>query len=241
MKLKQAVTGIAVLASMTTAARAQSAGSFFVSTGWFHMAPQSSSEPLRVTSIGGSPTNITEANTGASLGSADTIGVTAGYFITDHIATELVMGYPPSFDLNGNGSLEQFGKLGQAKQWSPTLLFKYYFNAPTATFRPYLGIGVSRIWFTDEKITNGAFEANVLHGPTSVTTDSSWEPVFNLGFTYAFNEHWFAGASVSYLPLSTTAKLNTQAKTPVGTLNVQSQTKIKLNPIVTYVNIGYRF
>ena len=47
--------------------------------------------------------------------------------------------------------------------------------------------------------------------------------------------------SISYLPLSTTAKLNTAASTPVGTLNVQSQTKIKLNPIVTYVNIGYRF
>ena len=141
----------------------------------------------------------------------------------------------------GRGSLAQFGKLGQAKQWSPTLLFKYYFNSPTATFRPYLGVGVSRIWFTDEKITNSGFEANVLHGPTSVSTDSSWEPVFNAGFTYAINQHWFAGVSVSYLPLSTTAKLNTAASTPVGTLAVQSQTKIKLNPIVTYVNIGYRF
>jgi outer membrane protein len=241
MKLKQAVTGMAVLACMTTAAHAQSAGSIYVTTGWFHLAPQSSSEPLRVTSIGGSPTNITEANTGASLDSADTIGLAAGYFITDHIATEFVMGYPPSFDINGTGSLEQFGKLGQAKQWSPTLLFKYYFNAPTAAFRPYLGLGVSRIWFTDEHISNSAFEANVLHGPTSVTTDSSWEPVFNAGFTYAFNQHWFAGLSVSYLPLSTTAKLNTAAATPVGTLTVQSQTKIKLNPIVTYVNIGYRF
>ena len=241
MKLKQAVVGTAMLAGMTTAAYAQSAGSFTISTGWFHLAPQSSSQPLRVTSIGGSPTNIVEANTGATLSSADTIGITAGYFVTDHIAAELVVGYPPSFDLNGTGSLERFGKIGQAKQWSPTLLFKYYFNAPTATFRPYLGIGVSRIWFTDEKITNGTFEANVLHGPTSVTTDSSWEPVFNAGFSYSFNQHWFAGVSVSYLPLNTTAKLNTQARTPVGTLNVQSQTKIKLNPIVTYVNIGYRF
>ncbi|WP_168795415.1 OmpW/AlkL family protein [Paraburkholderia aromaticivorans] len=241
MKLKQAVTGIAALACMTTAAHAQSAGSFFVTSGWFHLAPQSSSQPLTVTSIGGSPTNITEANTGATLSSADTIGFTAGYFVTDHIAAEFVIGVPPSFDLEGSGSLAQFGKLGQAKQWSPTLLFKYYFNAPTATFRPYLGIGVSRIWFTDEKITNSAFEANVLHGPTTVTTDSSWEPVFNAGFTYAFNQHWFAGVSISYLPLSTTAKLNTAANTPVGTLNVQSQTKIKLNPIVSYVNIGYRF
>jgi outer membrane protein len=241
MKLKQAVTGIAALACMTTAAHAQSAGSFFITSGWFHLAPQSSSQPLTITNFGGSPTNITEPNTGASLSSADTIGFTGGYFVTDHIATEFVIGVPPRFDLDGSGSLSQYGKIGQAKQWSPTLLFKYYFNAPTASFRPYLGIGVSRISFTDEKITNGEFQANVLKGPTSVTTDSSWEPVFNAGFTYAFTQHWFAGVSVSYLPLSTTAKLNTAAATPVGTLNVQSQTKIKLNPIVTYVNIGYRF
>src|ERR1044072_5079098 len=107
MKLKQAVTGMAALACMTTAAHAQSAGSFVLSTGWFHLAPQSSSEPLRVTSIGGSPTNITEANTGASLSSADTIGFTLGYFVTDHIAAEFVLGYPPSFDLTGTGRFQR--------------------------------------------------------------------------------------------------------------------------------------
>lgn len=241
MKLKQAVMGVAVLACMSTAAQAQSAGSIYVTTGWFHLAPQSSSDPLTVTSIGGSPTNITEPNTGASLDSADTIGFTAGYFVTDHIATEFVIGVPPTFNLYGTGNLAQYGKIGQAKQWSPTLLFKYYFNAPTASFRPYLGVGVSRIWFTSEEITNNTFQANVLHGPTSVSTDSSWEPVFNAGFQYAFNQHWFAGVSISYLPLSTTAKLTSASTTPVGTLTVTSQTKIKLNPIVTYVNVGYRF
>src|SRR5579864_8021707 len=106
MKLKQTVMGMAALACMTTAAHAQSAGTFYVTTGWLHLAPQSSSDPLTVTSIGGSPTNITEANTGATLSSGDTLGLTAGYFITDHIATEFVFGIPPSFDLQGSGSLE---------------------------------------------------------------------------------------------------------------------------------------
>jgi outer membrane protein len=237
MKLRQAMTGIAALACMT-AAHAQSAGSFFVTTGWFHLAPQDSSDPLTVTSLGGVPVNMTIPNTGASISSADTIGFTAGYFITDHIATQFDIGVPPQFDLEGTGQLSSFGKIGQAKQWSPTLLLKYYFNAPQSKFRPYLGIGVSRVWFTDEKLTNGAFEQGVLHGPTTVSTDSSWVPVFNGGFTYAFTDHWFAGVSISYLPLSTTAKLNTT--TPTG-LNIQTQTKIKLNPIVSYVNIGYRF
>ncbi|RFU43916.1 OmpW family protein [Paraburkholderia sp. DHOC27] len=240
MNLKQAMTGIAALACMT-GAHAQSAGSFYVTTGWFHLAPQSSSQPLKETNVGGSPVDVSLPNTGATLDSADTIGFTAGYFVTDHIAIEGVIGVPPKFNLQGSAGFEPYGTLGTAKQWSPTLLFKYYFNAPEARFRPYLGVGVSRIWFTDEKITNGTFEQQVLHGPTSVSTDSSWEPVFNAGFNFNIDKHWFAGVSLSYLPLSTTAKLSTNAQTPVGVLNVQSQTKIKLNPIVSYVSIGYRF
>jgi outer membrane protein len=241
MTLKRAITGAAALACITTAAHAQTAGSIYVTAGWFHLAPQSSSDPLKETNVGGSPVNITVPNTGADAGSADTAGFTAGYFITDHIAAQFDIGIPPTFDLNGTGSLAKFGKLGEAKQWSPALLLKYYFNAPQSKFRPFVGIGVSRVWFTDEKITNGVFEQSVLHGPTTVSTDSSWVPVFNAGFTYAFTEHWFAGFSISYLPLSTTAKLNTAAQTPVGTLNVQSETKIRLNPIVTLVSIGYKF
>lgn len=240
MKLKQAMTGIAALACMT-AAHAQSAGSFYVTTGWFHLAPQSSSDPLKETSVGGSPVNVTLPNTGATLDNADTIGFTAGYFVTDHIATEFVIGVPPKFNLQGSGSFEPYGTLGTAKQWSPTLLFKYYFRDANATFRPYLGIGVSHVSFTDAQITNGTFEQQVLHGPTTVSTDSSWAPVFNAGFNYNIDKHWFAGISMSYLLLSATAKLNTNAETPVGTLNVQSQTKIRLNPIVSYVSIGYRF
>jgi outer membrane protein len=240
MKLKQAMTGIAALACMT-AAHAQSAGSFYVTTGWFHLSPQSTSDPLKETSVGGSPVNVTLPNTGATLDNADTIGFTAGYFVTDHIATEFVIGVPPKFNLQGSGAFSPYGTLGTAKQWSPTLLFKYYFRDANASFRPYLGIGVSRIWFEDAQITNGTFEQQVLHGPTSVSTDSSWEPVFNAGFNYNIDQHWFAGISLSYLPLSATAKLSTNAVTPVGTLNVQSQTKIRLNPIVSYVSIGYRF
>ncbi len=181
MKLKRAVTGLAAL-TCATAVHAQSAGKFFVSTGWLHFVPQDSSDPLKLDSIGGTPINQPQAGTGAGVSTADTVGFTAGYFVTDHIATEFVMGIPPDFDLNGTGTLTPFGKLGEARQWSPTLLFKYYFNAPQAKLRPSLGIGVARVWFTGAKITNTAFEQNVLHGPTSVDTDSSWSPVFNAGF-----------------------------------------------------------
>jgi outer membrane protein len=241
MRLKQVITGITALVCASTAAHAQSAGSFFVTTGWFHIAPQDSSDPLKETSIGGTPVDISVPNTGAGLKSADTAGFTLGYFVTDHIAAEAVMGIPPKFDLQGEGSFSRYGKIGSAKQWSPTLLFKYYFREPTAKFRPYVGMGVTYTWFSDEKITNTDFENGVLHGPTDVSTDRSWAPVLNAGFVYNFTDHWFAGFSFSYVPLTVTAKLNSQAATPVGTLNLKTEAKIRLNPIVTYLNVGYRF
>ena len=65
LKIKQVITGIAALACVSTAAHAQSAGSFYATAGWFHFAPQDSSGPLKETSVGGSPVNIDVPGTGA--------------------------------------------------------------------------------------------------------------------------------------------------------------------------------
>jgi outer membrane protein len=243
MTQKLAITGAVALAFTLAAgsAHAQSAGSLYFSTGWFHFAPQDSSDPLAITSVGGSPVNQSIPNTGAGISDADTLGLATGYFVTDHIVTELVVGVPPKFNLTGKGQFEQFGTIGQAYQWSPALLVKYYFNDANAKFRPYVGVGASYVWFTGTKITNSTFEQGVLQGPTSAKTSNQWAPVFNAGFTYNFTDHWFAGLSISYVPVSVTATLTTARPTPVGTLTQVSKAKIDLNPIVTYLNVGYRF
>jgi outer membrane protein len=239
MKLKQALAGIAALASFS-AAHAQSANTFYVTTGWFHFSPQDSSDPLKLDSMAGVPINREIPDTGAGVGASDTLGLSFGYFVTDHFATEAEVGIPPKFSLYGEGVFNQFGKVGQARLWSPALLFKYYFNTPDAKFRPYAGVGVTYVWFTDAQITNGNF-TNTLGGPTSVSTDRSWAPVFNVGFNYNFTKHWFAGFSLSYIPVSVTATLNSAVTTQVGTFNRQSEAKIRLNPIVTFLKVGYNF
>lgn len=165
MKTFRFISLCALAASFSTPGYAQTAGSFFVTAGWFHFAPQDRSDPLKLLSVGGSPVNITFPNTGAGVSSADTAGFTAGYFVTDHIAAEFEFGIPPKFDLSGTGSLAQFGTIGSIKQWSPTLLFKYFFLDANAKFRPYVGIGVTRTSFSDAKITNAAFQAAALGGP----------------------------------------------------------------------------
>ncbi|CAG9261779.1 OmpW/AlkL family protein [Paraburkholderia unamae] len=239
MKLKQALAGVAALASFT-AAHAQTANTFYVTTGWFRFMPQDSSDPLKIISSGGTPVNMAIPNTGANISSADTLGLSLGYYITDHFAAEAELGIPPKFDLSGGGSFSTFGKVGEAKLWSPALLLKYYFNKPEAKFRPYLGIGFTYAWFTDAHITNAAFEQGVLGGPTSVSTDRSWAPVFNLGFNYNFTKHWFAGFSLSYIPISVIASFDTTVNNQLSTVR-RSEAKIHLNPLVTYLKVGYNF
>src|SRR5689334_5182005 len=112
MKLKQAITGTVATLACATAAHAQTAGTFYVTSGWFHFAPQSSSDPLELLSVGGTTLNAYQANTGAKVDSSDTIGLNVGYFVTDHISTELELGIPPKFDIDGTGQLAAFGKLG---------------------------------------------------------------------------------------------------------------------------------
>lgn len=239
MKQKLAITAAGALAFALAAgtAQAQSAGSIYFSTGWFHFAPQDSSDPLFVYGVGNRPINQSVPNTGAGINDADTLGLASGYFITDHIAAELVAGVPPRFDITGKGRFDRFGVLGHANQWSPALVFKYFFNDANAKFRPYLGLGATYVWFTGAKITNTAFEQGVLGGPTSATTSNQWAPVFNAGFQYNFTNHWFAGLSLSYVPVSVTATFTTATRLGTET----SKAKINLNPIVTYLNVGYRF
>jgi outer membrane protein len=245
MRLRKATIKVvlALAGAGVASAHAQTAGTFYVATGWFHFAPQSSSDPVQVLSVGGRPVPAplqSVPNTGARIDSSDTLGLGLGYFITDHLAAEIEAGIPPKFDINGADSLSAFGKLGSARLWNPTLLFKWHFLKPDSKIRPYVGVGVTRVWFTDAQLTNTAFESTVLGGPTSVSTDRSWAPVFNLGVNYSLSKHWFAGVSVSYIPLSTTAHFTTTNAAPLG-LTRLSQAKIRLDPIVTYAKIGYAF
>ena len=225
---------------LVTAAHAQAAGSNIVSLGWFRVMPNSSSDPLVVKSIGGIPVNQSQSGTGAKIQEADTVGLAFTHFFTDNVAVELVGGIPPRHKIEGTGALSGYGEIGSAKQWSPAVLPKWYFFNADTKFRPYVGLGLNYTWFSDEKITNSAFQTK-LAGPGSksnVSTDGSLNPVLNVGATYAITKDWFVGLSVSYLPLKTTATIDSTTATGV---HVVSEAKIKINPVVTFLNVGYRF
>lgn len=241
--LKRIILTVLLWAAACQISFAQSAGQLVLNTGWLHIAPQSSSQPISVSALGNT---AVETGTGSSVGSSDTFGLTATYFVTDHIALETILGVPPTLDLYGTGTIASFGKIGSARTWSPAVIAQYHFGLPDARIRPYLGLGVTYVWFSQVRLSNttqsGQFlnsptYGSALEGPSTARLSSSFAPIVNAGFTYNFNAHWSAGFSVSYIWLATHATLTTQSA--LGTIT--SRAKVTINPIVTFLSVGYRF
>jgi outer membrane protein len=246
-----------------------------VGLGWFHVMPQDSSSEL-TTHVAPTPINtplrlpsqFTSAGTSLSTKSADTFGLVFSHFFTDHIAATFVGGVPPEFELDGHGTIQPPGPAGalgnqnldqtnpivkSVRQWSPALIFQYYFNSPTAAFRPFAGLGVSYNFFTNIKLTNGFVTSTQNNlgavlaagagkpGQTSVEAkaSSSWQPVFNIGATYNFDKHWGLIASLTYIPLKTTSSLIIKAAD--GTELATTKSKLNADPLITFLAVSYRF
>lgn len=251
------------------------AGDLVVQAGWFHVMPQEKSKPLRTqlapsllgTVLGIQPEFVSEG-TSASVADSGTPALTLSYFLTDHLVLKVEGGVPAEFEVTGRGEVRPTGLAGAlinvdlgasennplatAKQWSPALLLQYYFRDPGVRLRPYLGVGATYTWFTDEELdpdfedsVNSSFGiplalASGHLGPTRVEAKStpSWAPIANAGFAWRVGGRWSLSASVSYVGLSTTSKilLSAQDGTPLAT----SRTDLDLNPIVSSVLLSYR-
>ncbi|MDY7576791.1 OmpW family outer membrane protein [Herbaspirillum sp. RTI4] len=228
------ILAMSVLAACAMPAFAQSAGSNIVGIGWFHLTPNDSSDGLT------SPRGY-DANAHSAVSNADTVGLSFTRFFTDNIALTADVGIPPTFNLNGTGTLAAYGQIGSAKQWSPALVMKYYFGEATSKFRPFLGAGVSYIWYSGVSL-NSTFQ-NVAaggSGTADASLSNSWAPVLNAGATYNFDDKWSLNVSVSYIPLKTDAVI-TAHPSAAPSVSLISKTSIAINPLVTFLSVGYKF
>jgi outer membrane protein len=267
----------ALIALFSMSAHAQHAGDNVAVLGWFHVAPQQSSTPL-TTTVAPVPINtplrlpnsFTSAGTGLSTSSANTVGLVLTHFLTDHIAVSSVAGLPPTFKLYGHGTIKPPGPAGalgnqnlgdpnanpivtSVRQWSPAMVFQYYFRDADAKFRPFVGIGVSYNWFSDIQL-NPAFVTATQNdlgsviaagagkpGTTQVSAkaSSSWQPVFNAGAEYNLTAHLGLVASVTYIPLKTTSSVIVKAAD--GTELAVSKAELSADPLISFLAVSYRF
>lgn len=232
------IAALSIAAAFAAPAMAQTAGSNIVNLGWVHLAPQDSSEPIKIA-------GTALPNSGATVGTADTLGISLTHFFTDNFALTADGGLPPKYTLKATGSIAAVGEAGTAKSWSPAVVAKWYFGDGNSKFRPFVGAGVAYVWYSDVELSGSlqrALSARISQGASTAfksTADlsSSFAPVFNLGATYNFDQNWSLGFSVAYIPLKTNADITTT--TPTGP--VKSTSSLTLNPIVSYLSVGYKF
>lgn len=140
-----------------------------------------------------------------------------------------------------------------ARAWTPAVLMQYYFRDADAKFRPFIGAGVSYAWFTDIQLSNNAIAGirNTLGAPLAaraglpgitqvqVKSSTSWSPVANLGLNYQLTPSLGLTASVTYIPLKTTAAL--YVKSASGQMLAQAKSKLTIDPLIPYIGVTYSF
>ncbi|MEM5437826.1 OmpW/AlkL family protein [Paraburkholderia diazotrophica] len=235
----RATVGFAM--SVTTiAACAQSAGDNVISAGWSHAFMQTGSNPVRITSIGGKPVDMQIPGSGVGAINGDTVELVMEHYFTDHITVAFTGGWPARVKLGGRGSLDDFGTLGDARAWAPQLVLRYRFGSSENSIRPFIGVGVNYTWFTGARVTNQSFITENYGPGGSVTSkvSSSWNPVIEAGFNYNISRNWSVGASVTYIPID--ARVTNEGHTANG-LEIVSETKLRIRPIITLLSASYRF
>lgn len=160
------------------------------------------------------------------------------------------------------------GTVAEVTAWTPAVTAKYHFGTSGKNkFRPFVGAGVVYGHFNKLKLNGGVEEdliqagymidnilndraGEALHGgkgsstatpEVKVKTSDAFAPVLTAGFTYDFTDRWFSTGSLSYMPNFNNVATVTVTDTSTGRQLIKSTTKIDLDPLVTYVGVGYRF
>jgi len=158
----------------------------------------------------------------AGVGASDRIGVSdktipeidISYFFTPNIAAELVLTYPQKHDVYLDGKT-----IGTFKHLPPSLLAQYHFM-PGATLSPYVGAGVNWTTFSSNHILNG--QGSLEH--------DSWGLALQAGVDYKLNQNWSLNLDVK--------KLQLRSDVLIGGVKAS---KVKVDPVLIGVGVGYRF
>lgn len=131
--------------------------------------------------------------------------VQIAYFFLPHVAANLTLGFPPSIDVYGGGTIGGLPQLGRV-QYGPCALTVQYHPWRDGRVRPYVGIGASyMIVFGTE---DGAFE--------NLEVSNDWGLAFEAGAELVVTNEWGVFVDVKHALLRPTATGTFQGDAVVG-------------------------
>lgn len=222
---KLSIAVAAVAAALNLSAHAYEPGDFILRAGAATVAPDDDSGAININGVGA------VGGTGVGVDNNTQLGITGTYIFAPHWGIELLAATPFEHDVSAKG-LGGFGvnDIGTVKHLPPTLSVQYYFAEAGAAFQPYVGLGINYTIFFDESLSS---EAKTNLGASGLDLDDSVGIAGEIGFDYAFDQHWRLNVSVWKIDLDTTATLNTA----LGKAKVD----VDIDPWVYMAGIAYRF
>ncbi|WP_426113152.1 OmpW/AlkL family protein [Massilia sp. PWRC2] len=140
--------------------------------------------------------------------------VDVSYFFTPHWAAELVLTYPQKHRVTLDGA-----DIGSFKHLPPTLTAQYHF-LPGAQINPYLGAGVNYTLISKVDLLGGA--ASLEHDSVGLALQA--------GFDVAIDKRWSFNVDVKKM----------QIRSDVIIAGA-SASRVKVDPLLFGVGLGYRF
>lgn len=224
-QLNCAFKALAVAAALACAstASAQSAGQITAKVGINQLTPKVESGDISAPALPG---------TKADVGRDTQPVLIFAYGITDNISLEAALGTPYKHKIYGAGAIAGTGELGTVEALPPTLFAQYRFFAPTAAFRPFVGIGATYAYFMKER---GSAKMTAITNPgrgvpTTFSIDNKFTYTLQAGVAMNISEKWFADVTVNKSRVRTNVEFST------------GQTQfMKLDPVAVVLAVGYKF
>ncbi len=230
-------TRAAVIGSLSLAASgafAQQAGDWLANVGPAHVSPRA-----KLDAINSTEPNANAALQGAAIGisDVDTLQLGATYMVTDNIGVELALGVPPKFNVDLTVPSGPHSKALSTSAQMPVLGAKYLFGTPSDSLRPFLGLGLSNVSFTDNSYNTADATIGAL-ASQSFSIKSIWAPVYTLGASYKLSESWYINGSASYIPIKTDATLTGPG---VGAGPTTTTASITMDTTIVGFSLSYKF
>ena len=218
--VKMAVAAAAL--ACATGASAQSAGQWTAKFGFNQLTPKVESGDLT-----GPALPFTKAAVDRDIQPV----LIFAYGLTNNISAAVALGTPYKHKIKGAGSIQGTGELGTVEALPPTLFMQYRFFEPTATFRPYIGLGATYAYFMKER---GSGKLTALTNPggpaTTFDIDNKFTYTGQVGLAVNLSEKWFVDATINKSRLRTDVHFST------------GQTQhMKLDPVAVVLAVGYKF
>lgn len=231
------LTRAALLGTLSLAASgafAQKTGDWLANVGYAYVSPGaklssiSSTEPFANGALQGSS---------AKIANVDTLQFGAAYMLSDNWSAELSLGIPPKFSIGLTVPAGDHPNAITTRALMPVLSAKYLFGSASSDLRPFAGLGVSYVAFTDNQY-NAADPTVGALASQSISIKSSWAPVVTLGASYKLSDNWYINGSASYLPIKVDATLDGPG---VGAGATTTSSSFKMDTTIFLLSLSYKF